>query len=134
MTTDEPPEPDAEPPEFEPEPDLHDEAVASDDGPAPEPVAEFSRKWAIGALAANIGVLLFCSPVFGLVGIVIAGIGLSRVGSRPDSARTFVRWAWIVFGLALFLSIALNIWFLSTAEDEASTLTALGAIGTVDEH
>jgi hypothetical protein len=147
MTTDDPAEPADEPnDDAAPHDDAtpHDDAAPDEgapyfdasalDGPAPEAVQEFPRKWAISALAANIGVLLFCSPAFGLVGIVVAGIGLSRVASRPASARVFVRWAWIIVGVSLVLVTLLNIWYLTTAEDEASTLTAHSAIGTVGEH
>jgi hypothetical protein len=92
---------------------------------APVPVAEV-RKRAIAALAANIGVLLFCSPLFGLIGIVLAVIGLARVGSRPESARVFTRWAWIVCGVALLLFAILTVWTIVTVDEEAG-LTLLRA-------
>jgi hypothetical protein len=103
-TTDQPPEPEPEP----------------EDTPPPA----VDRRWAIGALAANIGVLLFCSPVFGIIGSALAGIGLSRITARPASARMFVRWAWIVVGVSVILVTLLNIWYLTTQED-ASNLTVL---------
>jgi hypothetical protein len=111
MTTDQPNEP-GEPPD--------------DDLVEPTAAAPYPRQRAIAALAANIGILLFCSPLFGLIGIVVATIGLMRLSSKPESARLFVRWAWIIAGVALVLFTVLTIWTLLQNEEEA-TLTLLRA-------
>jgi hypothetical protein len=99
-----------------------DEPAPDDEEPAP---VEYSRKRAIAALGANIAVVLFCSPLIGMVGIVAAGIGLSRVASRPESARAFIRWAWIIAAIAVGLTIVLNVLYVITGSPESSTLTGI---------
>ncbi|MGH9119536.1 MAG: hypothetical protein ACRD0A_17160 [Acidimicrobiales bacterium] len=88
--------------------------MSEDDLSSPAPQQEFPRKQAIAALAANLAVLVFCFPLGGLVGTVVAGIGLSRTATRPDSARTLVRWAWIVCGVSVAVSLVLLIWTIAT--------------------
>jgi hypothetical protein len=108
-----------------------DEPTEPDDGEvddgAPSPAPEFPRQKAIAALVANIAVVLFCSPLFGLVGVAVAVIGLTRVSSNPASAAVFVRWAWIIFGVAIVLFTILNVWAAVTAPDEDASLTVLAA-------
>jgi hypothetical protein len=77
------------------------------------------RNRAIAALAANVGIVLFCSPAIGIVGALLAGIGLALVTSRPESARVFIRWAWIAVGVAVVVVTILNIWFVATQDEEA---------------
>ena len=81
---------------------------------APPPVVEYPRNQAIMALAGNLGVMLFCFPLGGIVGSIVAGIGLARVRTRPESARALVRWAWIVCAVSVALSLALAIWTVAT--------------------
>ena len=81
-----------------------------DVSPPPEP----PRKQAITALVANISVLIFCFPLGGLAGSIVAGIALARARTSPESALGLIRWAWIVFGVSLALTLAFTIWTVAT--------------------
>lgn len=85
------------------------------------PPPEFPRRRAIAALVANIGALIFCFPLGGIIGTVVAGIGLSRAATSPDPARALVKWAWIVFGISVGLALIYTIWSVATDSIDSST-------------
>ncbi|WP_119731469.1 hypothetical protein [Thermomonospora amylolytica] len=62
--------------------------------------------------AASIGFVLGTVAVltllpFGVLGIVLNNMGLERVQTAPDKARTLVSWSWIVLAAASVLGLAL---------------------------
>lgn len=66
-------------------------------GPGEPPA---SRGNAIGALIANILGLCACLP-FGIAGVVLAIVALTKVDDNPRTSRTCAILAWVSFALAL---------------------------------
>jgi len=59
-----------------------------------QPPVENPRGKAIGALIANIAVTLLCCPPFGIAGIVVSAMAMSRSDTQPESAGNLTKWGW----------------------------------------
>nr|WP_246421690.1 hypothetical protein [Nocardiopsis mwathae] len=85
-------------------------------GPGGHPLGEppASIGSAVAALIANVVGILLCWPL-GIVGVVLAIIGLATASSSPGSARKCTLAAWIAFGVGLLISFAMILYWVLAA-------------------
>ncbi|MEU0570540.1 hypothetical protein ABZ297_34830 [Nonomuraea sp. NPDC005983] len=74
-------------------------------GHPPPPHADGPRAKAIVALVLNAVAIPSCCNILAIPGAVLAGLALSRVSTRPESARSLLVWSWVLFGLGFVLTI-----------------------------
>jgi len=60
---------------------------------------EFTRGGVIVAFVAGLWAVIMCLPM-AVLGVVISCMGLDRVTSDPKTARSYLRWSWIIFAAA----------------------------------
>jgi hypothetical protein len=70
---------------------------------------DMTRRGLIFAFVLGTIAVFFAFPL-GLAGIVLSNMGMNRVATRPELARTLVAWSWIIFavtdGVTLLLVVA----------------------------
>lgn len=71
------------------------------------------RTHAIVALVISIMLALSCYlSLGGLVGAILAGIGLSKIDTQPHTTRRLLKWTWISIGTNVTLLVALIVFVL----------------------
>lgn len=73
--------------------------------PPYQPADSGARNLSIAALITNIVVSVLCCPVFGIAGIVLSGIAMSRADQDPIAARKLVIWAWAALAASIVTGI-----------------------------
>ena len=87
--------------------------------PQPPPPDDGVRGQAIASLVCNIIASLMCCLVFGVVGIVLSAIAMSRSEHDPESARKLVRWSWGALAAAVVAGIAVAVLVIAFAPAES---------------
>lgn len=76
--------------------------------PAPyavQPASDGPRTQAIAALVSNIAVCLLCCPLFGIAGIVLSAVAMSRSERDPVSTRKLVTWSWAALAASIVTAL-----------------------------
>lgn len=90
--------------------------------PAPyavQPVSDGPRTQAIAALVSNIAVCLLCCPLFGIAGIVLSAMAMSRSERDPVSARKLVTWSWAALAASVVTALTALVLVVAFAPPES---------------
>lgn len=87
--------------------------------PQPLPSHDSVRGQAIASLVCNILASLVCCLVFGVAGIVLSAIAMSRSDHDPESARKLVKWSWGALAAAVVAGITLGVLLIVFAPPES---------------
>jgi hypothetical protein len=87
--------------------------------PYPLPPDDGVRGQAIASLVCNILASLMCCLIFGVAGIVLSAIAMSRSDHDPQSARKLVMWSWGALAAAVVAGIAVVVLVIAFAPAES---------------
>jgi heme/copper-type cytochrome/quinol oxidase subunit 2 len=64
---------------------------------------------------------LFCCLPLGVAGIVTSAMAMSRAETQPESARSLLKWSWILAGAALVLGLIVIVLYIVFVVRASST-------------
>ena len=82
------------------------------------PASDGPRTQAIAALVSNIAVSLLCCPLFGIAGIVLSAMAMTRSDRDPESARRLVTWSWAALAASVVTALTALVLLVAFAPPE----------------
>ncbi|MBB5083151.1 hypothetical protein [Nonomuraea endophytica] len=73
--------------------------------PPHQPRNDGLRTSAIVALVLNLIAIVTCCNFVAIAGAIMAGLGLGKVDTEPENARSKLVWAWVLFGAGFLVTI-----------------------------